>query len=80
MEHCCLIRTAGHMKRITYFNKNTHLQVVFLLIAPPRSGPENNDIANSDVTRTEYFGYADGGTISKITIMTMEYTPDAPSP
>lgn len=35
---------------LAYFKRKIHLQVVLLLIAPPTSGPENNEMAKSAVT------------------------------
>lgn len=71
---------AERMGEVSDFSKNTHLQAVVLLIAPPMSGPRTYDIAKTAASTPMYLARCSGGESSKHMIVGIEYRPAPPIP
>jgi hypothetical protein len=56
----------------TYLSKNTHLHVVWSLIAPPSNGPRIPENANTDEIIPMYFPNLSGGITATATMETIE--------
>lgn len=65
---------------VTHLRKNTHLQVVLSLIAPPMSGPSTLERAKTDEMMAAYVAYFAGGTMRGIIIVDSAYIPEPPIP
>ena len=63
-----------------HFNRNTHRQVEWVVMAPPRIGPRTLAIAKTDETIPMYFPNLSRGTRVGAITSTMEYIPEAPIP
>lgn len=68
------------LRLLTHFNKNTHRQVVCVLIAPPRIGPRTLARAKTEDMMAIYLPNFSRGTKVGAIIMIMEYIPEAPMP
>ncbi|KAJ2900148.1 Efflux pump aflT [Zalerion maritima] len=64
--------------KLTYFNRNTHLQLAASDMAPPSSRPAMLARANTEEIIPTYFPYSVYATSARTITRIIEYIPDPP--